>query len=133
MDRDLLDTDEGNIRYRTDKPTDQRSSQNRSRTAHQDGTLPAIDIQGSISSARNGGRRSAVGKATRVASPSSTVVERIPDSRCSRTTGGAVRKRMVSNGSGMAQLGSRTLPKRMVRKVPRVEVAGIDSSAQRTI
>src|SRR5262245_20334844 len=63
MDRNLLDADEGNIRYRTDKPTDQRSSQNRSRTAHQEGTLPAIDIQGSISSARNGRRRSAVGKA----------------------------------------------------------------------
>src|SRR5262249_2554135 len=48
MDRDLLDANEGNIRGRNDKPTDQRQSQNRPGTAHTDGTLPSINIQASI-------------------------------------------------------------------------------------
>jgi Activator of Hsp90 ATPase homolog 1-like protein len=54
MDRDLLDADERNIRDRNDKPTDQRQSQNRSRTAHKDGTLPSINIQPSITLAPSG-------------------------------------------------------------------------------
>jgi hypothetical protein len=44
----LLDADEGDIRDRIDKPTDQRQGQNRLRTADQDGTFPAINIQPSI-------------------------------------------------------------------------------------
>src|SRR5262249_8433285 len=48
MDRNLLDTDEGDIRGRNDKPTDQRQGQNRPRTADQDGTFPAINVQPSI-------------------------------------------------------------------------------------
>lgn len=48
MDRDLLDANEGGIRDRHDQPTNQGSSEDRPRAAHQDGSLPTLDIQRGI-------------------------------------------------------------------------------------